>query len=51
MGDSYNDTAMIKEADKGLLFRPSEKVVKAFPELPVVTEYSEVIAAIEEFAR
>ena len=51
MGDSYNDTAMIKEADKGVLFRPSEKVVKAFPELPVVTEYSEVIAAIEEFAR
>ena len=50
MGDSYNDTAMLKEADMGMLFRPSEKVVKEFPELPVVTEYTEVMERIEAFA-
>ncbi len=50
MGDSYNDTAMILEADCGALFRPSEKVVKDFPQLPVLTEYSEVMEKIEAFA-
>ena len=50
MGDSYNDTAMLKEADMGMLFRPSESVVRAFPELPVVTEYSEVMERITAFA-
>lgn len=50
MGDSYNDTAMILEADKGALFRPSAKVVQDFPQLPVVTEYAQVQQLIEEFA-
>lgn len=50
MGDSYNDTAMIKEADDGMLFRPSQSVVRDFPELPVVTEFSQVIERIEAFA-
>ena len=50
MGDSYNDTAMILEADCGALFRPSEKVVKDFPNLPVMNEYSQVKEAILAFA-
>ena len=50
MGDSYNDTAMLVEADLGMLFRPSPKVVKEFPQLPVVTEYAEVQERILRFA-
>ncbi|MBQ6474403.1 MAG: bifunctional phosphoserine phosphatase/homoserine phosphotransferase ThrH [Victivallales bacterium] len=50
MGDSYNDTAMLQEADLGMLFRPSPKVVKEFPQLPVVTEYAEVQERILNFA-
>ena len=50
MGDSYNDTAMILEADGGTLFRPSEKVVRDFPNLPVMNEYSQVKEAILAFA-
>ena len=50
MGDSYNDTAMLVEADLGMLFRPSPKVVKEFPQLPVVTEYAEVQERILKFA-
>ena len=50
MGDSYNDTAMLLEADLGILFRPSPKVVKEFPQLPVVTEYAEIQERILNFA-
>ncbi|MFW9878658.1 MAG: HAD hydrolase family protein, partial [Candidatus Thorarchaeota archaeon] len=42
VGDSYNDIRMLKEADFGILFRPSENVKKEFPQFPVVTEYSEL---------
>ncbi|MBR4674900.1 MAG: bifunctional phosphoserine phosphatase/homoserine phosphotransferase ThrH [Victivallales bacterium] len=50
MGDSYNDTSMLLEADMGMLFRPSAKVAKEFPQLPIVTEYSEVMERITRFA-
>jgi phosphoserine/homoserine phosphotransferase len=40
IGDSYNDTSMLLEADAGILFRPPENVVKEFPQLPVEYEYS-----------
>lgn len=50
MGDSYNDTSMLLEADMGMLFRPSAKVVKEFPQLSVVTEYSEVMERIVQFS-
>ena len=46
MGDSYNDTHMLAEADLGLLFRPSEKVRPAFPQFPVVSQYEEIQAHI-----
>ena len=38
-GDSYNDTAMLAEADAGILFRPPANVVAEFPQFPVVTDY------------
>ncbi|MCB1857127.1 MAG: bifunctional phosphoserine phosphatase/homoserine phosphotransferase ThrH [Gammaproteobacteria bacterium] len=38
-GDSYNDTGMLAEADRGILFNPPQNVVDEFPEYPVVTDY------------
>jgi phosphoserine/homoserine phosphotransferase len=49
MGDSFNDTAMLTEADLGILFRPSDKVRQLFPQLPCVTEYAQVKQLIESF--
>ena len=40
-GDSYNDTAMLAEADAGILFRPPDKVIEEFPHFPVATTYDE----------
>ena len=50
MGDSYNDTTMLKDADYGILFRPPQNVVDEFPQFPVATEYGTVQELIEEFA-
>ncbi|HTF32970.1 MAG TPA: bifunctional phosphoserine phosphatase/homoserine phosphotransferase ThrH [Myxococcota bacterium] len=47
-GDSYNDTAMLSEADAGILFRPPNNVVREFPQFPVAQTYEELRA---EFAR
>ncbi|MFA6814987.1 MAG: bifunctional phosphoserine phosphatase/homoserine phosphotransferase ThrH [Lentisphaeria bacterium] len=47
MGDSYNDTSMLKEAKLGILFRPSQNVVDEFPEFPVASTYEEVKKLIE----
>ena len=41
-GDSYNDTAMLAEADAGILFRPPENVVREFPQFPVTHTYEEL---------
>lgn len=41
-GDSYNDIKMIKAADQGFLFKPSDAVVRDYPELPVTRNYSEL---------
>ncbi|MDH4084142.1 MAG: bifunctional phosphoserine phosphatase/homoserine phosphotransferase ThrH [Nitrospira sp.] len=41
-GDSYNDTAMLGEADAGFFFRPPEHLPKEFPRFPVTQTYSEL---------
>ena len=41
-GDSYNDTAMLAEADAGILFRPPENVVREFPQFPVTRTFEEL---------
>jgi phosphoserine/homoserine phosphotransferase len=46
-GDSYNDTAMLAEADAGILFRPPDNVTAEFPQFPVTREYPELRRAIE----
>jgi len=51
-GDSYNDTAMLGEADAGILFHPPENVIREFPQFPVTLNYDELRAAIDKaFAR
>ncbi|MDR1712078.1 MAG: bifunctional phosphoserine phosphatase/homoserine phosphotransferase ThrH [Propionibacteriaceae bacterium] len=47
-GDSYNDTAMLGEADAGILFNPPDNVVAEFPQFPVVRDYDQLRAAFEE---
>lgn len=42
MGDSYNDTTMLAEADAGILFRPPANVIAEFPQYPVLREYDEL---------
>ena len=49
-GDSYNDTAMLAEADAGILYRPPENVVREFPQFPVTRDYDELRAAFERAA-
>ena len=39
VGDSYNDTRMLEEADIGILFRAPENVLAEFPQFPAVREY------------
>lgn len=46
-GDSYNDTAMLGEADAGILFRPPDNVIREFPHFPVVMDYAALQAEIE----
>jgi phosphoserine/homoserine phosphotransferase len=41
-GDSYNDTAMLAEADAGILFRPPDNVAAAFPQFPVTRDYDQL---------
>jgi phosphoserine/homoserine phosphotransferase len=50
-GDSYNDTAMLAEADAGILFRPPRNVIEEFPQFPVVTDYAGLAAAIADASR
>ena len=42
MGDSYNDVAMLKEAHRGILFRPPPNVIDEYPQFPVTTTYEEL---------
>ncbi len=51
-GDSYNDTAMLGEANAGILFHPPENVIREFPQYPVTRSYTELRSAIDQaFAR
>ena len=45
-GDSYNDLGMIQASKAGFLFRSTEAIKAAHPELPAYEEYDELLAAI-----
>jgi phosphoserine / homoserine phosphotransferase len=42
-GDSYNDTAMLTAAHRGILFRSPPNVIAEFPQFPACTEYDELL--------
>lgn len=45
-GDSYNDTTMLKEADRGVLFRCPDNVAEEFPRFPRTETYDELYDAL-----
>ncbi|HQZ28428.1 MAG TPA: bifunctional phosphoserine phosphatase/homoserine phosphotransferase ThrH [Verrucomicrobiales bacterium] len=47
-GDSYNDTSMLGEADRGILFCPPQNVIDEFPQFPVTTDYGQLKEAFLE---
>ena len=49
IGDSYNDTSMLGEADLGILFRPPENIINEFPEFKVLEEYAELKSYISGY--
>jgi phosphoserine/homoserine phosphotransferase len=46
-GDSFNDTAMLLEANVGLLFRAPEAVRKQFPQFRAVESYADLMQLIK----
>lgn len=50
-GDSFNDTAMLKEANAGIFFRAPEAIQKQFPEFQAVEEYGPLLDLIRQSAR
>jgi len=42
-GDSYNDTAMLAEADAGFLFHAPDNVKREFPQFPALDEYDDLL--------
>ena len=46
VGDSYNDTGMLKEAHAGILFRPPDNVIDEFPQFKVTQNYNEFKEAL-----
>ena len=43
-GDSYNDISMLTQANTGMFFQPSKKVVEDYPDIPVASDYDELRA-------
>jgi phosphoserine/homoserine phosphotransferase len=48
VGDSFNDTAMLTEADVGLLFRAPLAVKQLFPQFQAVDTYPELLRLIRQ---
>jgi phosphoserine / homoserine phosphotransferase len=47
-GDSFNDTAMLAEANTGILFHAPANVIAQFPQFPAVNEYADFMALIKQ---
>jgi len=48
VGDSYNDTTMLAEADHGILFHAPANVIEEFPQFPSLNGFDDLAAAIRE---
>lgn len=42
-GDSYNDLTMLTSADKGVLFRTTDKIKQDYPKLPAIETYAQLL--------
>jgi phosphoserine/homoserine phosphotransferase len=49
-GDSFNDTSMLAEADRGIFFHAPEAIAQQFPQFPATHTYPELRAAIDAAA-
>jgi phosphoserine/homoserine phosphotransferase len=47
-GDSFNDTAMLAEANLGFLFRAPDNIKKQFPQFRPVETYPDLLSAIRK---
>jgi phosphoserine / homoserine phosphotransferase len=47
-GDSFNDTAMLTEANVGFLFRAPANVRQQFPQFPAIEAYADLMALIRQ---
>jgi len=51
IGSSFNDIPMLKAAEHGIVFKPSEDMQKAHPEIPSAANYEELKAKILQIVR
>ena len=49
IGDSYNDTTMLSEANEGILFRPPVNIKGEFPHFPVIETYEGLEAELARY--
>jgi len=47
-GDSFNDLAMIQASKAGFLFKSTEAIKAAHPEIPAFEEFGDLLSAIEK---
>ncbi|HZP61721.1 MAG TPA: bifunctional phosphoserine phosphatase/homoserine phosphotransferase ThrH, partial [Opitutaceae bacterium] len=47
VGDSFNDTSMLAQADHGILFHAPDNVVKQFPQFPSINDYPTLLQSIQ----
>ncbi|MCQ2103563.1 MAG: bifunctional phosphoserine phosphatase/homoserine phosphotransferase ThrH [Fibrobacter sp.] len=48
-GDSFNDTGMLKQADKGCFFCAPDSIVAQFPQLDSTKTYAELLERFHQF--
>ncbi len=48
-GDSFNDTGMLKQADKGVFFCAPDSIVAQFPQLDSTKTYAELLEKFHQF--
>ena len=46
-GDSFNDLGMIQASKAGFLFKSTEKIKAAYPDIPAYEEFPDLLAAIK----
>lgn len=47
-GDSYNDTAMLLQADQGFLLHAPDNVKREFPQFPALETHAELMARLKQ---